>query len=318
MFSPMHTSDLPSEQLQRFHFPGFVSLPTIKTARTTRALNARMADLTPLSISLPLNKKTKKVQCDRDSYEAKTGRRAFKPDDTPKHNFGSEYRDIRSAPPSAVDGASKAKKSPQHAANLSLSMANKWAQKSDVNAFPPKTGQSTAKERASVKIPRVSDLEHKPQPQGYARQSFNSDSSTFITARHMTDKGGYRPTARESHPSDQDEGDTDYDCATESDLESHPDDDDINYTVDPAVEDNRIDTLRSRFKEVRIRKRGREDGEDAAGDANEADDTARLDGALEQEGLRGPCLTAEEEEETSVHVGKKSRIENKKRDLDGK
>ena len=301
----MHTSDLPSEQLQRFHFPGFVSLPTTKTARTTRALNARMADLTPLSISLPLNnKKTKEVQCDRDSYEAKIGGRAFQADDVAKHKFGSEYRDIRSATPSAVDGASKAKKSPQHAANLLLSIANKSAKNLDVNAFPSETGQSTAKERASVKIPLVSDLERKPQK-----------SST-----DMTDKGGYRPTARESHPSDQDEEDTDYDCATESDLESHPDDDDIDYTVDPAVEDDRIDTLRSRFKEVRIRKRGREDGEDAAGDGNEADDTARLDGGLEQEGLRGPCLTAEEEEEeeeTSAHVGKKSRIEKEKRELDG-
>ena len=303
----MHTSDLPSEQLQRFHFPGFVSLPTTKTARTTRALNARMADLTPLSISLPLNKKTKEVRCDRDSYEAKIGRRAFQADDIPKHNFGSEYRDIPSAPPSAVDGASKAKKSPQHAANLLPSIADKSAKNFDVNAFPPDTGQSTAKERASVKIPRVSDLERKPQK----------------SSADMTDKGGYRPTARESHPSDQDEEDTDYDCATESDLESHPDDDDIDYTVDPAVEDDRIDTLRSRFKEVRIRKRGREDGKDAAGDGNEADATARLDGGLEQEGLRGPCLTAEEEEEeeeeeeTSAHMGKKCRIENQKRDVDG-
>ena len=136
----------------------------------------------------------------------------------------------------------------------------------------------------------------------------------------MTDKGGYRPTARESHTSDQDEEDTDHDCATESDLESHPDDDDVNYTVDPAVEDDRIDTLRSRFKEVRIRKRGREDGEDVAGDGNEADDPPRLDGGLEQEDLRGPFLTAEEEE-MNAHVGKKSRIAEKKerkwRDLDG-
>ena len=319
----MHKSDLPPEQLQRFHFPGFMSLPTTKTARTTRVLNARMADLTPLSISLPLNKKIKKVQCDRDSYEAKIGRRPFKPDDTPKHNFGSEYRDIRPAPPSAVDGASKARKSPRHAANLVLSIVNKSAKNSDVNAFPPKAGQSTTRERASVMIPRAPDLERKPQPQGHALQTFISDSSISATARpspsvpssidsakehaaNRTDKDDHRPIVREAHPSDQDEEDTDYDCATESDLESHPDDEDISYTV----EDSRIHTLRSRFKEVRIRKRGREDGEEAAGDGNEADHTARLDGGREQEGLRGPCLTAGEGE-TSAHVGKKSRMEEK-------
>ena len=316
-FFLMHKSDFPSEQLQRFHFPGFVSLPPTRTARTTRALNARMADLTPLSISRPLNKKTKKVQRDRDSYEAKIGRRAFKADDTPKHNFGSEYRDIRSAPPSAVDGPSKA--------YLLQPMANRLAKQSDVNAFPPETGQSSAEQRASVKIIRASDLEHNPQHQGYARQTFNSDTSISITARpslsvpsstesakeqaNLTDKDGSRPTVREAHPSNEDEEeDTDYNCDTESDLESHPDDDDISYTVDPAGEDNRIHTLRSRFKEVRIRKRGHEDSEDAAGDGDEADDTARLDGGREQEGLRAPCLTAEEEE-TSAHVGKKSRME---------
>ena len=319
--------DLPSEQLQRFHFPGFVSLPTTKTARTTRALNARMADLTPLSISLPLIKKTKTVvQCDRDSFEEKIRRRAFKPDDTRKYYFDSQYRDMRAAPPSALDGASKAKKSPQHAADLLPSMANNSAKDSDANAFPSKIGQSTAKERASVKTPRASDLEHKPQPQGHAPQAFKSDTSISITARpspsvpsstesaketNTTDKDGYRPTTRESHSSYQDEENTDYDCATESDLESHPDDDDISYTVTPVVEDDKIDTLRSRFREVRILKRGREDGEDAAGDRNEADDTARLDNGRKPEGLRGPCLTAEEEEATSSHVVKKSRMEQR-------
>ena len=280
-----------------------------------------MADLTPLSISLPLIKKTKKVQCDRDSYEAKMGRRAFKPDDTRRHYFGSEYRDMRSAPPSAVDEASTAKKSPQHL----RSMANNSAKRSNVNAFPPKTGQSTAKERASVKIPRASDLEHKTQSQGHARQTFNSDTSKSITARpspsvpsstksakeqaaNVMDKDGFRPTATESHPSDQDEEEDNDDCATESDLESHTDDDDISYTVDTAVNDDRIDTLRSQFKNVNIRKRGREGGEDAVGDRNEADDTARLDNGREQEGLRAPCLTADEEG-TSAHVGKKSRTE---------
>ena len=302
-----------------------MSLPTTKTARTTRALNARMADLTPLSISLPLIKKTKKVQCDRDSYEAKIGRRAFKPDDTRRHYFGSEYRDMRSVPPSAVDGASKAMKSPQHAADLLPSMANDSAKGSNVNAFPPKTGQSTAKERASVKIPRAFDLEHKTQSQGHARQTFNSDTSKSITARpspsvpsptksakeqasNIMDKDGFRPTATESHPSDQNEDGDNYDCATESDLEPHTDDDDISYIVDTAVNDDRIDTLRSQFKNVRIRKRGREGGENTAADRNGADDTARLDKGREQDGLRTPCLTAEEEG-TSVHVGKKSRRE---------
>ena len=274
-------------------------------------------------------KKTRKVQCDQDSYEAKIGRKAFKPDDTRKHYFGSEYRDMPSAPPSAVDRASKAKKSPQQAADLIPSMTNNSAKDSNVNAFPPKTGQSTAKERASVNIPRASDLEHKPQTQGHARQTFNSDITISLTARpspsvpsstksakeqaaSVIHKDGCRPTAREPHPSDQDEEeDTDYDCATESDLESHPDDDDFNYAANPAVKDDRIDTLRSQFKDVRIRKRGRADDEEAAGDWNEADDTARLDDGREQEGLRAPCLTAEEEE-TSAHVGKKSRVEQKR------
>ena len=271
-------------------------------------------------------KKTKKVRCDRDSYEVKIGRKAFKPDDTRKHYFGSEYRDMPSAPPSTVDGASKAKKLPQHAADLLPSMANNSAKDSNVNAFPPKTGQSTAKERASVKMPPASDLEHKPQTQGHARQAFNSDIPISLTARPSTSvpsstksakeqaaimihKDGCRPTAREPHPSDQEEEeDTDYDCATESDLESHPDDDDFNYTANPAVKDDRIDTLRSQLKGVGIRKRGCEDGEDAVGDWNEADDTARLDDGKEQESLRAPCLTAEEDE-TSAHVGKKSRME---------
>ena len=304
-----------------------MSLPTTKTARTTRALNARMANLTPLSISLPLIKKTKKVQCDRDSFEEKIGRRAFKPDDTRKYYFGSQYRDMGAAPPSAVDRASKAKKSPQHVADLLPSMASNWAKDSNANAFPSKTGQSTAKEGASVKTSRASDLEHKSQPQGHARQAFNSDTSISITARpslsvpsstesaketNITDEDSYRPTTRESHSSDHDEEDTDYDCATESDLESYPDDDGISYTVTPAVEDDKINTLRSRFREVRILKRGREDGEDAAGDGNKADHTARLDNGREPKGLRGPCLTAEEEEEeeaTSAHVVKKSRME---------
>ena len=279
-----------------------------------------MADLTPLSISYPLTKKTKKVQCDEKSYEAKIGRRAFKPDDTPKHDFGSDYR---SALPSVVDEASKAKKSPQHAANLLLPMVNRSAKNCDSNAFPAKTGQSIAKERVSVEIPRASDLHHKPRSQGYASQAFSSDTSTPITARPspsvppstefakecVADKDGYRPTGREAHPSEQDEEeDTDYYCATESDLESRPDDDDdINYTIDPAVEDDRIDALRSRFKEVRIRKRQRENVQGGTGGGDETDDTARLDGGWAQEGLRAPCSRAEEEE-TSAHVGKKSRI----------
>lgn len=283
-----------------------------------------MADLTPLSISFPLIKKTKKVRYDRDSYEAKIGRRAFKTDGTRRHYFGSEYRDVQSASPSEVDGASKARKSPQHAADLLPSMANNSAKRSNVNAFPPKTGQSTAKERASVKIPRASDLEHKTQSQGHASQTFDSDTSNSITARpspfvpsstksakeqaaNILDKDGFRPTATESHLSDQDEEDN-YDCATESDLESHTDDDDISYTVDTAVKDDRIDTLQSQFKNVRIRKRGREGGEDTAGDENEADDTACLDNGREQKDLLAPCLTAEEEG-SSAHVGKKSKRE---------
>ena len=318
----MHLSNVPTEQLQLFQFLGFVSFSTTKTARTSRALNTRKADLTPLSISLPLQRKAKKVRSDHVLYESMIARRAFKPNKSTEYDFGSEYRGIRPTSPPAADEAGKAKKSSQCTAGLSLSMANVLAENSDIDALPLKTGQNAAEARSLAGSLLNPELEYKLHPQKYTGQTFNSDTPASFTAKfsspvpswtestgeqaaNVTDSDGYRLTARETHPSDQG-ADTDYECATESDPETHTDDDDFNYIVD-AVEDEGYDTLESQFRDVRIRKRQRDDVEDAE-DGNEAADTARLDDGQEQKSLQVP-LTEEEEERT--HLDKKLRTENR-------
>lgn len=86
------TADSRVEQLQKFGFPGFQR--HFKPAKNGRALNTRMADLTPLSITLPLTRERKKSWQDFDSFEERIKKENFKlEDDKPKLEFGSEYRD---------------------------------------------------------------------------------------------------------------------------------------------------------------------------------------------------------------------------------
>lgn len=315
----MHPSDLPLAQLQRFHFPGFVSLSTTKTDRTTRVLNTRMADLAPLSISLPLDKRTRKVLCDQYAYEARIEKRGFKPDDGSKYDFGSRYRDIRATSPSAVDEGCEAKGSPNHLAAASRSTADKAVENYSSNALHHKTGQTCAEAPLLVESPLASDLGKKLQPRGHVSRTKNLDAPTLTTAEsspsvpssteptkeqvsNIINRDCYRPTAWVSYPSDQ-EDDIDHERVTESDLETHAGDDDFSYTVGP--EDEGYDSLQSKFNNMSIRKRHRDDVEDAAEDDSEAGekgDTTHLDG-----GRKRKTLKMRSTEGKCAHLGKKSR-----------
>ena len=227
----MDPTDALSEQLQRFHFPGFPSLPKTVPARTTRSLNSRMADLTPLSISQALDKKTDKIQSDRVSYEAKIKKGGFRPDDSHKNVLAS------------VDKPHGGEKPSNYQAVSSSCFAT---------PDPP-----------SLK-PRPTNTE--------AALSTGLSLSTLPLARPtkermaiITDKDGYRPTAPHSNPSDREEDSND-EYATESDLETHADDDDFNYTADPE-EDEGSNSLQSQFRNVKIRKRQRDEVVDVENDS---------------------------------------------------
>ena len=277
-----------------------------------------MANLTPLSISLPLDQKTKRIQRNRDSYEAKVKERGFKSGDNTKYDFGSEYRGKQATSPSAVDEASDGKKPPKYPASPLPFLAKNPLENVTIDSFTcPTTAESTFLAGQS----KASNLKFGLQPQGNARQLFNSDvpsslaaktssslpASTEITTEKMgiiRDKDSYRSTAGASYSSDQEEGDADDEFVNESDLETHADDDDFNYAVDPEEEDRGYDSLKSQFKNVRIRKRQRDDVKDAE-DEHEAwpgADAAHLDGVGKQKTLTMPLT-----EEERAHRGKKSR-----------
>lgn len=278
-----------------------------------------MASLTPLSISLPLEQKTKRIQRNRDSYEAKVKERGFKSGDNTKYDFGSEYRGKQATSPSAVDEASDGKKPPKYPAAPSLFLAKNPLEDATIDSF---TCPTTAESPFLAGQSKALNLEFGLQPQGHARQLFNSDvpsslaaktsssppASTEITTEKMgiiRDKDSYRSTAGASYLSDQEEEDADDEFVNESDLETHADDDDFNYAVDPEEEDRgHADSLRSQFKNVRIRKRQRDDVNDAE-DEHEAwpeADAAHLDGDGKQKTLTMPLT-----EEERAHRGKKSR-----------
>ena len=246
-----------------------------------------MADLTPLSISLPLEKKTKKMWCDQDSYEAKIEKRGFKPGGSHKYDFGSEYRDIPATLPSVGDEACETKP-------LSV-VANKSVERSNLDAFPLKTSAEAPLLAGNL---LASDPEFKLQDQGHARQKSSLDTPTFITAEtsssapsltqstteqvtNITDRNRCRPIARDCYPSDREEN-TDDEHITELDLETHADDDELSYTVGP--DDEGYNSLQSQFRDVRIRKRQRDDAEDAEDDnmACQGAPTAHSDGGRER------------------------------------
>ena len=316
----IYMSDLSLEQLQKFHFPGFPPLVRTTAARTTRLLNAQMAELTPLSISLPPDKKTNEVLPDQDSYEAKLKERSFKPDYTQKHDFGSQYRDIQSTPPSAVDKAYKGKRPPRYPAARLPFLLNKPFENTGVDAIPPNTSPNTAGASFLAGQYMALDLRHKLQPQRHACQLFTSHSHATITAAtsssppsstnftkeqtvNITDKDGYRPTAGYSYPSDQEE-DANDEHAKESDLEIQAGDDDFNYSTILEEKDEGYDNLQSQLKNVRIRKRQRDDVEDAEDDnkAWQEDDAAPLNGNGEKKALKAPLT-----KEVLAHRGKKSK-----------
>ena len=118
---------------------------------------------------------------------------------------------------------------------------------------------------------------------------------------NFTDKDAYRPTTRDFYPSDQAQ-DTDDTHALEADLEIHAGDDDFDYPVDP--EDEGYDSLQSQFRKGRIRKRQRDDIEDAEDDKDawQGTDTAHLDAGRTQK-----TLETRLREEERTHPGKKSR-----------
>lgn len=197
-----------------------------------------MADLTPLSISRPLDENRKRARPDQDSYGAKVKRRSFKPDDSPKPDFGSEYRDNR--------------------------------------AISPPSSPAT---------------------------SFNHFTQEPMA--NITDKHAYRPTGTDPYPSDQEE-DAD-------DGETHAIDDDLDYAAD-TEEDEGYDSLESQFKNVIIRKRQRDDLEDAEddGDLRQAADNGLLDGRRKQ----NPGNLALTEEERA-HRRKKLRTVKRASTADG-
>ena len=284
-----------------------------------------MADLTPLSISLPLDKKTKKISCDQDSYEAKIEKRGFRPDGSQKYDFGPEYRDIQAMSPSVGDEACGTKRSLKYPAAPLPVVAKKSVEDSNLNASPLKTSAEAPLLAGNL---LASDPEYKLQDQGHARHTSSLDTPTFITAEtsssapfltrstteqvtNITDANRYRSIARDCYPSDQEEN-SDDEHTTESDLETHADDDELSYTVGP--EDEGYDSLQSPFRDVRIRKRQRDDAEDAEDDnrAWHEAHAAHSDGEREQKTLKLPLT-----EEERAHRRKKSRTAKQSLVADG-
>ena len=289
--------------------------------RTARLLNARMADLTPLSISRPLDQDTKKVQRNQESYETKVKKGGFGTDDSQKYSFGSDYRDVRAMSPSAVEEAYEVT-TKYPAAPLPF-IAKAPNLETHEPSIPSITLDSTSADEIKSKVSEFItrkpgyplDLDHPTRPSSFtnpatpasliAKPSSSPLSSAGLSTEQMTNimkKDGYRPTAGNSYPSDQEE-DADDEHDTESDLETHAGDDDFNYAARPEEEDEGYDSLQSQFKKVSIRKRQRDDVEDAEDD-NEAwqgaDAAAHLGGDGKQ---KLPGLPLREEE----HRGKKSR-----------
>ena len=278
----MNVANSSLEQLKIFQFPGFPQSPSRTIARTTRFLNTCMANLTPLSISSPLEQKTKNIRRGQDSYETKVKKRGFQPDCDHKHDFGSEYRDPRAVSPSAVHENYEGKKPFICPATLSPCLANQPVESTETNPRSLRNNSAPAGALCLSGQFVASDLKCKIQPQAQARPSFNSNtaicnttessstspSSKDLTKQLMTritDSDGYRATAEEFHLSDPGE-EADDESGTESDLETHAGDDDLSYAANPEEDDEGYDSMRSRFRNVRIRKRQRDDTEDAADD----------------------------------------------------
>lgn len=283
-----------------------------------------MAELTPLSISQPLKQKTKNTQRDQDSYEARLKKRAFKPDDSQKHEFGSDYRDVRATSPSAVEEAYDGKKPSKYPAAPLPFLANAPFLEIRKPSTPSITPDPWSVAEIKSKYSEVftsnpdyhSNFDHRTRRLSFSNPNAPTSliagpSSSFQSSigfskeqmANIANKDGYRPTAGNPYPSDQEE-DADDEHAMESDLETHAGDDDFNYAADPEEEDEGYDSLQSQFKNVRIRKRQRDDVEDA--EDNEAvwkaADSAHLDGDGKQKTLRLPLM-----EEKRAPRGKKSR-----------
>ena len=236
-----------------------------------------------------------------------------------------------------MDEAHNGKMPPKFEAAPLPFLVNKPLENATIDPFALETSPTTAEPPFWAGQAVASDLKSKLQAQGHARQSFNPDTPASVTAKpsssppsspasvtakpsssppsstdftkeqvaHVTDKDedGYRPTAGDSYPSDQ-EQDADDELVTESDLETHAGDDDFPYAAHPEEEDNDYDDLQSQFQNVRIRKRQRDDVDDPEDDdgAGQVGDAARPDGDGKREDLTLPLA-----EEERPHRGKKSR-----------
>ena len=322
----MNLTDFPIEQLQQFHFPGFPSPPTTTVARTARFLNSRMADLTPLSISLPLDKKTKTIRREHGSFEANINKRGFKPDDIQKDDYGSEYRDVPATSPSAEDKAYEGKKLPKYPAAPLPILTNMPNENTDIGNHSLETKSATAKIPFLAEDPLALLPKHRIQSQGHARQVLNPDTPTSIVAEisssspssteftkeqmaKITNKDDYRPTTRDVDPGDQ-EKDADDEPGTESDLETHVDDKDFRYATQ-LVDDQGYDSLQFQFSNVRICKRRREDAEEADSVWPGADAATLDSGRKEQT----PSVPSTQEERAPR--GKKSRKSKQTSAADG-
>ncbi len=118
----------------------------------------------------------------------------------------------------------------------------------------------------------------------------------------------YRPSSlAQRQTNDGEDEDADDERNTESDLETHPDEDEIKYDANPEEEDERHESLKTQFKNVGIRKRTHEELEDGEIDDEGA---ATLDGGTngghdtENKTL---VLPLTEEEKEQVRRGKKAR-----------
>ena len=263
-----------------------------------------MANLTPLSISRPLDKKTKTIQSDQDPYEAKIRKGRFRPDDSQNHFFASVEKPHDGRKPS----------------NCQVVLSSFFATPDPPSLKPrPITAEATL----SAGSPLAFHPEHKAHPQAHASQTLNLDTRNSITTgpsssalpstptseeqmANITVKDGYWPTAQHSHPSDQEEDSND-EHETESDLETHADDDDFNRAAGPE-EDEGYESLQSSFRNVRIRKRQRDEVVDAENDneARRSAGTTHSGHGPKHETLRPPLLDQER-----IHRGKRSRIVEK-------
>lgn len=317
-------TDLRLEQLQQFGFPGFQN--KIKPAK--KALDARMADITPLSItqlSLAHDRERAKRSLDTTfEHKIKKGKQVLEdpainvafptPPTLNRSTISDEVarlitvktlQDMAQSPRISSSGSSDA------LTDLSSAMSDK--------AIPearrrPSTYPDLGAERLSTARPTLLDVQQRSSSASISSLTTENVAKLAVLSKHCS---------RNSPPiqvpkSDADDEGTDDDLNTESDLETHADEETLEYSANPAEEDEGHHNLRSQFQNVALRKRARAEIDDVEEDEVESGTSgtlADLEGGDQDrfERNRGrPALPSAEGEKENGRLSKKARINSVK------